>query len=857
MPPRSLKYGTGRTQLPVASGSYSPTSTQSASSLSRSPVGSPSAYARQQHAQQQMFPRQNSGASIVSNNTCASLPRASPTARRPSTASLPRPSSGVVPSCPTPPLSAPVRQGYLEKKRFPQTSKRFYYVLHERELRRYEDDTKQSLRKTYQITRGSECRIEKNMLVLDLASPGGGKKKSCTLAGTSVRELEDWGRAFSDCIRRLRFERGQSSSKLSRSQSIRRCPGFDTLFETYKTHLTQEIDVSDAANPETILRVVRDLANPTSLALSKLKDSRVNFELEGTLASIWAHFDVDKDGYLNPDENRALVSEYFRAVERHTPSLIQDIIERVITLFIKDPRDVPQGFVKNIREQAEQRLKAFFQNLQARHEDIARELWQKMDTNEDGAVERGEFMQVFLDCCEIADLSSAVRTSVGDDVAAAVTGLLRKHLTRDPGTCGLKNIGNTCYMNTAIQCLSATVKFRQFFLSGKYKQYINAKNRLGTKGKLANAFADMLACMWKGADQVHTPNNFKKHLGCVNEQFSGYGQEDCHELISVLLDNLHEDLNYVTEKRYVELKDPPRATDETLSAMWWNHHITQNMGVVVSLFHGQIKSVVTCAKCSHVSKAFDPFMYLSVPVPASGKPNLAQCLSGYLGTEDVKKESDWYCSKCKKHQPFRKAVSLWRLPQYLVVHLKRFKYSAYGTITSKIATEVTFPEVFSPEPWCARPLDETLESSAGEMYPGRTDVTTPAMPFLSPRATTLTSPLTSPVHSFARPGHGSGSSVLSPQTYTSPTTFSPVERSGVEPGNYQLYAVANHYGTSSGGHYTAFAKVADHWQTFDDSYVSPLKVWSREDKFFLKVLYSFGSRVCTPLTPPPPPSWLT
>jgi len=64
------------------------------------------------------------------------------------------------------------------------------------------------------------------------------------------------------------------------------------------------------------------------------------------------------------------------------------------------------------------------------------------------------------------------------------------------GLTGLRNFGQTCYMNATLQCLSATVMLARYMLDGSYKSAINLQNPLGTRGALANAFAALLRSMW-------------------------------------------------------------------------------------------------------------------------------------------------------------------------------------------------------------------------------------------------------------------------------------------------------------------------------------------------------------------------
>ncbi|KAK4795653.1 hypothetical protein SAY86_027979 [Trapa natans] len=209
--------------------------------------------------------------------------------------------------------------------------------------------------------------------------------------------------------------------------------------------------------------------------------------------------------------------------------------------------------------------------------------------------------------------SSFSSTSSKDDAYDSLSSISKAD---KGGLAGLQNLGNTCFMNSAIQCLVHTTPIVKYFLDD-YTDDINTQNPLGMRGELAIAFGELLRKLWSAGRTTIAPRAFKGKLGRFAPQFSGYNQHDSQELLAFLLDGLHEDLNRVKQKPYIEMKDSDDRPDEEVAEESWIYHKARNDSIIVDVCQGQYKSTLVCPACGKISITFDPFMYLTLPLPSN------------------------------------------------------------------------------------------------------------------------------------------------------------------------------------------------------------------------------------------------
>ena len=279
--------------------------------------------------------------------------------------------------------------------------------------------------------------------------------------------------------------------------------------------------------------------------------------------------------------------------------------------------------------------------------------------------------------------------------------------------CCVALLCDECYFNSVLQCLLSIPGVLGFFASSSPSAgYLSDLNEGAGRsgGQLAKSFASLCSqlavppsCAVASSPSSATaaaavsPSSFLRCFTRLESSFSGGGQHDAQELLRCLVSALHDDVNRVRRQpAYEQLDERVGESEWEQSQRWWANYTARNSSVVTDLFAGQLRSEVRCLQCHARRVAFDPFLDLSLPLPhhthkaADEAVSLASCFSAFMASEQLTGQDAIYCPHCKAHTSSAKALSLHRLPEVLVLHIKRFDFGSHGG-RRKLNTRVAAP----------------------------------------------------------------------------------------------------------------------------------------------------------------------
>ncbi|XP_057340228.1 ubiquitin carboxyl-terminal hydrolase 8-like isoform X2 [Microplitis mediator] len=249
------------------------------------------------------------------------------------------------------------------------------------------------------------------------------------------------------------------------------------------------------------------------------------------------------------------------------------------------------------------------------------------------------------------------------------------------GTTGLKNLGNSCYMSSIIQCLSNTPYLSTYFRNNSYEDALSKNGSYGKNEKLVTAFAQVIKSLWTGTIRHISPIELKLTLGSLSNAFGTNEQQDSHEFLILLLEWMHLALR--TDNKEIRPNTPMTEAEKQ-----YQQSLEGKRSVLSELFNGQSRSTCTCISCGFHSETYETFNSLTLSVPENSPCELYDCIGQYLSEQSI---SEWKCPKCKVARPATKKCDFVKLPPIIIIHLNRF--SGTDGIMTKKNTYVKCPLV--------------------------------------------------------------------------------------------------------------------------------------------------------------------
>ena len=197
--------------------------------------------------------------------------------------------------------------------------------------------------------------------------------------------------------------------------------------------------------------------------------------------------------------------------------------------------------------------------------------------------------------------------------------------TSNHGLTGLKNLGNSSYINSIIQCLSNTPELMYYYVSGLYKKDLKiseGKKKGFVPGKLSKEFADLLGKMWIENKKVVSPQDVKYSICDLTNIFNNNNQHDSSEFLMFLFNFLHDEINKDKSKGSTSFYEPPKKENESdisASQRFWNLFKKKNNSIITDLFYGQIRNITRCLSCGHSVTTFEIFNILPIEIPTLKK----------------------------------------------------------------------------------------------------------------------------------------------------------------------------------------------------------------------------------------------
>ncbi|KAL2848825.1 hypothetical protein BJY01DRAFT_211397 [Aspergillus pseudoustus] len=256
----------------------------------------------------------------------------------------------------------------------------------------------------------------------------------------------------------------------------------------------------------------------------------------------------------------------------------------------------------------------------------------------------------------------------------------RQRLIRSPeGYAGLKNLSNTCYLNSLLSQLFMNVGFREFMLG---LDLIDGHTEQSLLTETKKVFAYMQESWLKSVD----PEEFV-------DRIRTYDNEPVDVTIQMDVDEFY---NLVFDRWEAQISNP------------------EDRKRFRSFYGGQLVQQIKSKECPHISERLEPFSAIQCDI--KGKAGLEESLQAYVEGEIMQGDNKYSCTSCGRHVDAVKRACLKDVPDNLIFHLKRFDFDMVTMMRSKINDEFQFPERINMTPFTVEYLSDSNENTQEDVF---------------------------------------------------------------------------------------------------------------------------------------------
>jgi len=224
---------------------------------------------------------------------------------------------------------------------------------------------------------------------------------------------------------------------------------------------------------------------------------------------------------------------------------------------------------------------------------------------------------------------------------------------------GLRNLGNTCFLNASLQSLVHCPPFATALLEKLFSKVSSCHSHTGYCSICAVEKTAQHIFSSDSSSKSYSPVELVRNLKALSRNFAPGRQADAHEFIRFLLDDMNRILLGIPRGKIC-------------------HDRQQEMQTLVhEIFGGCYESKVSCQSCGSSSNTFEPF--LDVSLDLEGVNTITKALKNFITPERLFGRNRYFCSQCKQKKDASKVFQFRRIPNVFIFHLKRFRFTRKET----------------------------------------------------------------------------------------------------------------------------------------------------------------------------------